>query len=317
MRPKLAPRTAMGLMWHTDMNWSHVLWWLRGFRGLIFSIGSRVWSVYKGRPYPQSHSFSQPGLFWWFLSATTMLLFVSIPLSGLTMELHDAFVLSTEQATIYGPDPATLNNKGYIQLNEQVRANWRSGRPTAPQGGTILYAPAGTTNVSTTYYDNKIRSHAKNAMIQVFAGPAVEEIVHGNAWGLQTNITCYQAGKEDLKLIMVTDTNNHTFYAYDTSDQSRVTRWINETGYYRRYAGYSLLAATGTRPGAVATALASTIMSTSTPPLQYFSSRHSSGRGLGALTTTSSKRTCYDPNLISLPSTMSPTLAKRRRDPGK
>ena len=240
MRPRLAPRTAMGLMWHTDMKWSNVLWWLRGIRNVIFRIFSTRLPKRQRRRSPAAASIFVPAFLWWLLSLTTLLLFVSIPLSGLTMDFQDAFVLSAEKAPILGPNPATFNNKGYIDLYGQIRANWRSGRPTGPLGSTILYAPSGTPNVSTTYYDDQIRSKAKDSQIQIFAGPAVEDVVHGNAWGLETNITCHQAGKEDLKLIRVAGFDDYSFLKPDPSSGGR---WVNETGLSFGIAGYSLVVA--------------------------------------------------------------------------
>lgn len=112
MSPQLAPRTAMSLMWHTDLNWSDFLWWLRGIRNVLFWLWARALSPYRRRPYSASRSVSVPEPLWWFLSASTLLLFVSIPLSGLTFELHDAFVLGTKQARIFGPTPPRWKTKG-------------------------------------------------------------------------------------------------------------------------------------------------------------------------------------------------------------
>lgn len=53
-----------------------------------------------------------------------MLLFVAIALSGLTMELTNAFVHSSRRAKILGPSSETFNLKGYINLPQQIRYNW-------------------------------------------------------------------------------------------------------------------------------------------------------------------------------------------------
>lgn len=245
MHPRLAPRKAMGLMWHTDLNWSNFLWWLRGFRNILFWLGARALLPYRRRPSSASRLVSVPEPLWWFLSASTLLLFVSIPLSGLTFELRDAFVLGTKPARIFGPTPATLINKAYVNLKDQVRGNWLSGRPTTPLGNTILYASAGTANVSTTYYNDRITSGDRNGTIRIFAGPAVEEIVHGDAWGLEANITCYPTGKESLKLISVAGFNDYTIHK---PHKSRIVAYANETGLNLGTAGYSLVIASESRP---------------------------------------------------------------------
>ncbi len=247
MHPRFATRTAMGLMWHADSKWSNALWWLRGLCSLIVSCIYRLGSVFRRRPSWTLYSPSGPGALWYFLSLTTLLLFVSIPLSGITMELQDAFVLGSRQAPILGPHPASLNRKGPLAVYELVRANWRSGRPTTPGGNTILYAPAGTPRVSTSYYEDQIRSSKKNYKITIFAGPAVEEVVHGNAWGLEVNITCSSVAKDALKLISVTDFGNHTFARTTPyGKHQRSVKFINETGVNYYITAYSLLVATET-----------------------------------------------------------------------
>lgn len=57
MHPRLAPTSAMELMWHTDSNWASVLWWLRGLRNVLY------WPISRAPSRSQRRSLtSRPGL---------------------------------------------------------------------------------------------------------------------------------------------------------------------------------------------------------------------------------------------------------------
>lgn len=94
--------------------------------------------------------------------------------------------------------------------------------------------------MSTTYSNDRITLGDKNGTVRIFAGPAVEEVVHGDAWGLEANITCYPTGKEGLKLISVAGFNDYTFHE---SSLPKSGRHINETGINFGITCYSLVIA--------------------------------------------------------------------------
>lgn len=166
------------------------------------------------------------------------------------MELTDAFVYNTKKVLIVGPTPDNFNFLQFIDLPNQIRASWRSGRPTTPSDSSILYAINGSSDVSTTYYQDQVLhlQSEKNSMIQIFAGPAVHEIVVGSAWGLSANISCRTTPKGELKLIDVHDYNKYTVKA--NGEMIEKIGWVNETGLYRSGILYSLVAASdGTQFG--------------------------------------------------------------------
>jgi hypothetical protein len=251
MHPSLAPNSAMELMWHADSNWFNFLWWLRAIRNLVLHLWLSIGSLSGPR---RQYATLKPDKLWCYLSFTSFLLFISIPLSSLTMEPKDAFVPSSERALVLGPGPSTFNLGSLYNLPQQIRNEWRSGRPTTPKGKALLYAPAKTKNVSTTYYDDIINSVNRNNSIQIFAGPVVNELVSGNAWGLQSNITCQAVPKEDLKLISVLGFDDYALLDFMNSTDphfkpsstfhfSMTPSWVNETGIYHNAALYSLIAA--------------------------------------------------------------------------
>lgn len=97
-------------------------------------------------------------------------------------------VYSNRKAQILGPNSTTFHKRSTMELPLRAYRNWQSGRATTPAHG-ILYAPAGTPNVSLTYFDDEARR--LSSTIAVFAPPAIEEVLAtGLAWGLSANISC-------------------------------------------------------------------------------------------------------------------------------
>ena len=236
MRAKVAPQSGMELMWHADNNWNNFLWWLRALR----------YNVHYGLNCmlrKKSNQISRPGGLWWALSSVTLLLFVAIPLSGLTMELTEAYVYNTKKVLIVGPTSDNFNFLMFMDLPNQIRASWRSGRPTTPSDSSILYAIKDSLDVSTTYYHDQV-SHSqreRNPMIQIFAGPAVHETVVGSAWGLSANISCRTTPKGDLKLIDVHGFNQYTLRV--NGEKMEKIGWVNETSSHSKGNLYSLVVA--------------------------------------------------------------------------
>lgn len=235
MRPALAPDTAMELMWHADANWSNVLWWLRGLRNLF--LGRLAGRLASNR---RSVLASRPGGLWWFLSGASFLLFIAIPLSGLTMELTTVSVPCTEKAMIRGSHPKGFNWKGMIDLPKITRGKWTAGGATTPSDASIIYALHGKANVSTRYYEEEIVASNDSTTIQVFVGPAVDRPVAGNAWGLESSINCRQVPQDELQLIQVHGWNDYSVLL-DPTDESFLN--VNETGIFSDITSYSLVVA--------------------------------------------------------------------------
>ena len=229
MKPILAPHTAMQLMWHADGKWANILWWYRGLRSAAQALFRRRKTTVRPKP--------NPGRLFWLLSATTFLLFVGIPLSGLTMELTTVSAPSRTPAWIRGPTLRTFNYRGILQLPEIVRGRWLSGAATTPTDATIFHAPLGTLNASTQYYDDKILDPSTQ-WVQTFLPPSVTQTVSGSVWGLESNVSCRPVGVDELKLIKVIGWNKYQAWINDPSvryepigEPSGAALVLNETGF--------------------------------------------------------------------------------------
>lgn len=204
MKSKLAPRTASQLMWHVDTNWSNILWWLRCLCSRTLWLAKRR----KSSTDDCTKTISTPNKLWIVLSFASALLLASVSLSGLTMELAEANIRSTNKAQIFGPNFTTFTYRFEENLPQQISSSWESGRKTSPQNGAIFYAPESTANVSSTYFDDQATQNSTR--IEVFTAPAVHENVVGTAWGISANLTCQPTAARDLQMIRVQDIGGYS-----------------------------------------------------------------------------------------------------------
>lgn len=214
MKPVLAPKTALQLMWHADRAWGSLSGWWKAAVAIYGDLGH---SLSKRREQRISRG---PAPLWWYLSLSSFILYAAIPLAGLSMDPKDAFQLSRRKILISGPNETSFETMSANGVAEVANSRWRQGNPTTPQGDTILYAPHGTTNVSNTYYNDAIEeiylsdlNHTPTVTgpLSFFSGPQVSERAHGKAWGLLTNLTCSVVHPyNDLGLLKVKSINDWT-----------------------------------------------------------------------------------------------------------
>lgn len=214
MKPVLAPKTALQLMWHADRAWGSLSGWWKAAVAIYGDLGH---SLSKRREQRISRG---PAPLWWYLSLSSFILYAAIPLAGLSMDPKDALQLSRRKILISGPNETSFESMSANGVAEVANSRWRQGNPTTPQGDTILYAPHGTKNVSKTYYNDAIEKiyHSdlsNNSTVTgplfFFSGPQVSERAHGKAWGLLTNLTCSLVHPyNDLELLKVNSINNWT-----------------------------------------------------------------------------------------------------------
>ncbi|KAL8947360.1 MAG: hypothetical protein Q9222_006351 [Ikaeria aurantiellina] len=214
MKPILAPRSAFQLMWHADRGWASLSgWWkaslalLKHLRQSLSKRRNRKTDIYRG-----------PALLWWYLSFSSFVFFVAVPLAGLSMEPKNALRTGDRKIVVQGPNQTTFDISSSNALAERASSRWRQGNPTTPQGDTILYAPQGTENVTNHYlndaaqavYDADVTNGSKSEeSLSFFSGPQVSERARGRGWGLLTNLTCSVAHPyHDLKLLNVTGIAN-------------------------------------------------------------------------------------------------------------
>jgi hypothetical protein len=197
MIPTLAPTNAMTLFWHADDNWANPLWWLRALRNTIVKLLSNRVRILRKQKWQHL-----PGLLWVLLSMNSILIFIAVPLSGLTMEIVTISIPGTKKATIRGPTPSTFGRRSSNALPSIIDGSWRSGVNATPPDASYFFAPEQTRNVSLTYFEDMAILNPDDG-ITTFLGPSVDELVAGVAFGMKTTLNCKQVAIGDLKLVQV------------------------------------------------------------------------------------------------------------------
>ncbi|KAL8929811.1 MAG: hypothetical protein Q9208_000955 [Pyrenodesmia sp. 3 TL-2023] len=210
MKPRLAPSNAMQLMWHLDSAWGT----LSGWRKVLGSLYRFVKTRMHRNQHVQDAAWRGPGLLWWYLAANGFLLYVTLPLSGLTMNPSDALKLSSRRVSVFGVNETTFDIRTNVAVSQLARDNWRTGRSTTPRGPAVFYAPQGTENVSSTYFEDFVQDiYQRDLLAQAvtfrnvtfFTGPPVAERAYGKAWGFLSTVECSPTGlSQGLRLINAT-----------------------------------------------------------------------------------------------------------------
>ncbi|KAL8882766.1 MAG: hypothetical protein Q9198_000293 [Flavoplaca austrocitrina] len=192
MKPSLAPKTALQLMWHADRAWGSLSGWWNALSALSKDLRCKL-------PKREHHTPRGPAILWWYLSFSSFVLYLAIPLAGLTMDPKDSLQVSTRKILILGPNQTSFDTLPSNRVAEAANSRWRQGNPTTPQGDTVLYAPQGAKNISRNYFNDAVeniyaadlsQSPVLTSPLSFFSGPQVSERAHGKAWGLLTDLTC-------------------------------------------------------------------------------------------------------------------------------
>jgi hypothetical protein len=196
MQPRLAPSTAMQLMWHGDRAWGQLSGWWKAGKHAIKYVAERL-----DRKKRRESAWDGPGILWYYLAFSSLLFYIAIPLSGLSMD--PALVLRRNDGlvVVIGPNQTNFGVQPNAQIAEMANGNWRAGSLTTPQSPAVFYAPQEVRNASSLFYDDTIQalytadlanisSSPTQRNITIFSGPFVAERAYGRSWGLKVSVSC-------------------------------------------------------------------------------------------------------------------------------
>lgn len=163
-----APSNAMQLMAHSDMSWSGPGGW----------ISLRV----------------RPSLAWLVLCAVSVVPYVTIPLSGFTMELTRGFSSKSSNdgdVSVTGQTKETFLDQNLEDVFTRSFIRWRSSAPSVLHGRSAFYVPAdNATQLDRSWIQYYPNTWPDQEHSTVFIAPQSIRVVSGRAWGLEVNITC-------------------------------------------------------------------------------------------------------------------------------
>jgi hypothetical protein len=193
MDPRWAATNAMQIMMHADKNWSGPSGWMHVIR-TGFSGGFKT----------------RPSRTWFILAVTSLIAFVSLPISGLTMEMGDGFAPGNSPAVLVGSQYG--NDTGYPDILSAAQTRFQIAREAIlPRRSAIYTGP--TQPVDGQEWKANFPNVWPDApSSDVFVTAQSSSPVTGEAWGVRLNYNCTTIERlEDFKyLSRRVSADNHT-----------------------------------------------------------------------------------------------------------
>ncbi|KAL4804647.1 hypothetical protein BDV18DRAFT_161742 [Aspergillus unguis] len=211
---------AMALLLHSGQSWS-------GFGGWMKCLGMLI----RRRKAPAQR-------LWWLLCLLSLMIVIALPLSGLSMELFDGFIITSSHPEVIGHFPDTYLTTRLPGVGGW--AQWRSGGSLKVPGTGIIYTPLGfdrNNHVWLREFPNRLPSD--DNVTDMFLTPQAKYPVTGRPWGLRLSYNCSTV-RSMSELTVLPRRDNFTF---DREFQGRFRRLYRESD--------SIYAANSTWPSSV------------------------------------------------------------------
>ncbi|PGG97146.1 hypothetical protein AJ79_09327 [Helicocarpus griseus UAMH5409] len=167
---------AMALLMHSGHSWSNFGGWMKC---IGISIRQRLNPV-KLR-------------LWWLLSFISLMVTIALPISGLSLELFDGYVETSEPALVIGSGPNDIGNRRSDSSFDRSYIRWSSGSASAIRvpGAGLAYTPSHLDRSEYSYLKSVPNSLAQQQDVpEMFLIPQAEYPVSGTAWGLRLGYNC-------------------------------------------------------------------------------------------------------------------------------
>ena len=234
MKPALAPKSAMQLMWHLDRGWGSLSGWWK----IVGTISKYTGDHLAAKHHGTLRRWRGPGILWFYPATSSLLFYIAVPLAGISIDPKDSFKLSKRQIIMLGVNETTFDVRTNAAVQGLASNSWRTGQPTTPKSPAIFYAKDGTRNASSTFYEDFIQDiYARDVLgqetadrtVTFFSGPPIAERAHGKAWGLLSSVSCSTTALDQLKLVgNVTGPNDWTTFLGGLFSGKLFTAYAND-----------------------------------------------------------------------------------------
>ncbi|GAB1320898.1 hypothetical protein MFIFM68171_11108 [Madurella fahalii] len=163
MAPSGRTRHAGHLLLHADKTWTGLGGWSRAIRA--------YWTWREG-----------PSFAWAVLATATLISYIALPLSGLTLELRAGYAVGTRPAVVHGVNSSTFNVPDAFNALHHARLTWKTGRLERLPGRSVIYTAEAS--------DKPLGDLSTQAVPLIFVGPQSDDIVSGRAWGVAAQYNC-------------------------------------------------------------------------------------------------------------------------------
>ncbi|KAK2786146.1 hypothetical protein FQN53_006908 [Emmonsiellopsis sp. PD_33] len=166
-------KNAMVLTMHSGHSWSGLGGWARCLKRL----------------FARKHIV---GRLWYLLATLSLMATVALPLSGLSFELFDGYVKSSDIPNVIGYNASDFNRRPPQRLGERLGGVWQVGSPTVfPAAGVAFTAPY--LDRSQYSYLGKLPNSLPDdgeSVPDLFLVPQARYPSGGEAWGLRISYNC-------------------------------------------------------------------------------------------------------------------------------
>jgi hypothetical protein len=158
------------------------------------------------------------------LSCLSFLMFIGLPLPGLTLGLSEGFITSSVTPLVVGRAKQNFNERRPETMLDLLVNCWRIGSLPILPGYGVLYTPS---NVSRSDYDSLIQFPntlpLDKTVPEIFSAPQGTSPIAGKPWGLRTSYNCSIV--EDASMFNVL--NQRSFSVLDVSINSSMRENLN------------------------------------------------------------------------------------------
>ena len=133
---------------------------------------------------------------WLVLASLSIMAFIAMPLSGLTMEISDGYIKSKDPPFVVGRTWGDFERRGDLLLEQHSVSPWRSGSILKVPGIGIAYTPPDFDRSQKSYLEDLPNSFpqgkepGEEGIAELFLGPQASMPVAGKAWGLRLGFNC-------------------------------------------------------------------------------------------------------------------------------
>jgi len=169
--------SAWHIMMHGEHTWTGIGGWMSTVKSLIV------------RPLHMT----MPTKLWGILATLTALLFVGLPLTGLTMELRDGFRTSNNHPEVVGQRWETFNTRSVFATLAAAQNAWSLAIPPRVPGMGVLYTNSSANRKDANFLSLNTLPNTvptDEGVTEVFLVPQAETPISGKAWGLIVRYNC-------------------------------------------------------------------------------------------------------------------------------
>lgn len=165
---------------HGDQSWGGLDGWIEAIKTLFE----------KRKP---THENRKPHRLWWVLAIPSVLLFIALPLLGLSMELKTGFRKTSEAPTMTGRSWTTFNERSRQVTLTAAHSAWSLATPPRVPAFGMIFGKQTTASDDDVFRhftsrDNELQ--ADQGADDLFLAPQTNAPFTGNVWGMVVRYNC-------------------------------------------------------------------------------------------------------------------------------